>query len=56
MTTHDITKLVYKAVAIGFAIYNFAKGNTEKLLFLDCHQHCTLTERTKTNGKRRLHN
>lgn len=35
MTIHDIislTKLVYKTVAIGFAIYNFAKGNTEKLL------------------------
>ena len=28
----NITKLVYKAVAIGFAIYNFVKGNTEKML------------------------
>jgi len=35
MTAYDITnivKLVYKAVAIGFAIYNLAKGNTEKML------------------------
>ena len=28
----NITKIVYKAAAIGFAIYNFAKGNTEKML------------------------
>lgn len=33
MTTYDIiTKLVYKAVATGFAVYNLAKGNTEKML------------------------
>lgn len=32
MTMHDIAKIVYKAVAIGFAIYNIAKGNTEKML------------------------
>lgn len=32
---HDVINciiLVYKAAAIGFAIYNLAKGNTEKVL------------------------
>ena len=35
MTMHDIiniTKIVYKAVAIGFVVYNFIKGNAEKML------------------------
>ena len=35
MTVHDITniaKLVYKAVATGFGVYNLVKGNTEKMI------------------------